>query len=85
MADRFGGVGGEGWLTLGFALFIASGVIWVTTLIPIQIMQSRLTRRFSPDGPIPDRYWRLATLWYILGGIAIALPLINIYLMVVKP
>jgi uncharacterized membrane protein len=85
MADRFGGVGGAGWLTLGFALFITSGVIWITTLIPIQIMQSRLARRFVNDGVIPERYWRLATLWYVLGGIAIALPLVNIYLMVAKP
>jgi uncharacterized membrane protein len=85
MADRFGGVGGPGWLTLGFTLFIASGVIWVTTLIPIQIMQARLARRFVIDGVIPKRYWRLATVWYILGAIAIALPLVNIYLMVAKP
>ena len=85
MATRFGGVGGAGWLTLGFALFITSGVIWITTLIPIQIMQSRLARRFAVDGVIPERYWRLATLWYVLGGIAIALPLVNIYLMVAKP
>ena len=85
MADRFGGVGGPGWLTLGFTLFIASGVIWVTTLIPIQIMQARLARRFVVDGDIPERYWRLATLWYVLGAIAIALPLVNIYLMAAKP
>lgn len=85
MADRFGGVGGEGWLTLGVALFIASGVIWVTTLIPIQVLQSRLARRFVVDGVIPDRYWRLATLWYVLGAIAVLLPLVNIYLMVAKP
>ena len=85
MADRFGGVGGEDWLTLGVALFIASGVIWVTTLIPIQVLQSRIARRFVVDGAIPDRYWRLATLWYVLGAIAILLPLVNIYLMVAKP
>jgi uncharacterized membrane protein len=85
MADRFGGVGGPGWLTLGVALFIASGVLWVTTLIPIQIAQARLARHFVLDGAIPDRYWRLATLWYVLGGIAIALPLVNVYLMVAKP
>jgi hypothetical protein len=66
MAGRFGGIGGAGWLTLGFALFIASGVIWITTLIPIQIMQARLARRFARDGAIPDRYWRLAALWYVL-------------------
>lgn len=85
MADRFGGVDGPGWLTLGLALFIASGVIWVTTMIPIQLKQARLARRFVDDGVIPDRYWQLATLWYVLGGIAILLPLINVYLMVAKP
>ena len=82
MADRFGGVG---WLTLGVGLFIASGVIWVTTLIPIQVAQALLARRFAAEGAIPDRYWRLATLWYAVGTIAIALPLVNVYVMVVKP
>jgi uncharacterized membrane protein len=85
MADRLGGVGGSTWLTMGFALFIASGVIWVATLIPIQVMQSRLARGFATAGVIPPRYWRLAKLWYVLGGIAIALPMVNIYLMVAKP
>jgi uncharacterized membrane protein len=83
MADRFGGVEGADWLTLGVALFIASGVIWVTTLIPIQVAQARLARRFAGEGAIPERYWRLATLWYAVG--AIALPLVNVYVMVVKP
>jgi uncharacterized membrane protein len=54
MADRFGGVGGPGWLTLGFALLITSGVIWITTLIPIQIMQSHLARRFAVDSITPS-------------------------------
>lgn len=83
MADDFGGVSGEPWLTWGVALFIASGVIWVAVLIPIQVLQSRLTRTFG-DG-IPNRYWRLARLWYVFGGLATALPLVNIYLMVAKP
>lgn len=85
MADRFGGVDGADWLTLGVALFIASGVIWVTTQIPIQVAQARLARRFAGEGAIPERYWRLATLWYAVGAIAIALPLVNVYVMVVKP
>lgn len=83
MADDFGGVSGEPWLTWGVALFIASGVIWVAVLIPIQVLQSRLTRTF--DDGIPYRYWRLARLWYVFGGLATALPLVNIYLMVAKP
>ena len=86
MAREYGGVfGGPLWLTLGWSLFIASGVIWLLALIPIEVMQERLARSFR-DGPtIPDRYWRLSRLWTIFGVIATALPLINIYLMVFKP
>ena len=83
IADDFGGVSGEPWLMSGVVLFIASGVIWVSVLIPIQVLQSRLTRTF--DDGIPNRYWRLARLWYVFGGLAAALPLVNIYLMVAKP
>jgi uncharacterized membrane protein len=83
MADDFGGVSGEPWLTWGVALFIASGVIWVAVLIPIQVLQSRLTTTF--DHGIPNTYWRLARLWYLFGGLATALPLVNIYVMVAKP
>jgi len=35
------------WLTWGRSLFIASGVIWITVLIPTQIKQSRLARSFT--------------------------------------
>ena len=35
------------WLTWGRLLFIASGLIWVTILIPTQIKQDRLARNFS--------------------------------------
>ncbi len=86
MAREYGGVfGGPLWLTLGWSLFIASGVIWLLALIPIEVMQERLARSFRDGTTIPDRYWRLSRLWTIFGVIATALPLINIYLMVFKP
>jgi uncharacterized membrane protein len=85
MADDFGGVTGPTWLTVGGLLFITSGVIWVTILIPIQITQARLARQFGNQQFIPDRYWRLARLWYLFGGIATLLPLANLYFMVFKP
>ena len=86
LADDFGGVfSGPSWLTLGWSLFIASGVIWVAILIPIQVKQARLAKHFGDEGTIPERYWRLAMLWYVFGGIATLLPLVNIYLMVFKP
>ncbi len=86
MAREFGGVfSGPSWLLWGWSLFIASGVIWIAILIPIQVMQERTARGFRNAATIPDRYWRLSRLWAVVGAIATALPVINLYLMVVKP
>ena len=85
MAGRFGGIDGPLWLTLGWSFFVASGVIWLAVLVPIQIAQSRLARGFRDGSPIPRRYWRLSTLWAAFGAVATALPLANLYLMVFKP
>jgi uncharacterized membrane protein len=86
MAREFGGVfGGPLWLTLGWSLFIASGVIWLAILVPIEVMQERLARGFRNATTVPDRYWRLSRLWAFFGAIATLLPLFNLYLMVFKP
>ena len=85
LAGEYGGVFGPLWLTLGWLVFIASGVIWIGVLVPIQFMQERLARQFADRGPIPDRYWRLGRYWAIFGTIATVLPLFNLYLMVFKP
>ena len=86
MAREFGGVfSGPAWLLWGWSLFIASGVIWITLLVPIQVMQERLARRFRNAAAIPDRYWRLSRLWAVFGSVAVLLPLFNLYLMVFKP
>jgi len=85
LAEDLGGIGGPAWLTLGFALFIASGIIWATVLIPIQIAQARMARTFRAEEKVPPGYWRLARLWVGFGTIATVLPLANLYLMVVKP
>jgi uncharacterized membrane protein len=86
MADDFGGVfSGPTWLTIGWSLFIASGVIWLAVLIPVEVMQARLAREFRDSDVIPDRYWRLSLVWAIFGSVATLLPMVNIYLMVFKP
>ncbi len=72
------------WLAWGMGLFIASGVIWVTVLIPVQIRQARLAREFAVSGNIPDEYWSLGRLWIWFGVAATILPLINVYWMVFK-
>jgi uncharacterized membrane protein len=66
-------------------LFIASGLIWVFILVPIQIKQARMARAFGRDGRIPANYWTLGRVWIAFGIIATVLPLINLYWMVFKP
>ena len=85
MAEDFGGIFGPLWLTVGWSLFVASGVIWLTILVPIQVMQSRLARTFRDGTEIPERYWRLSRLWAVVGTVATVLPLANLYFMVFKP
>jgi uncharacterized membrane protein len=86
MAREFGGVfSGPSWLLWGWSLFIASGIIWLAVLIPIEVMQERLARSFRDAAVIPDRYWRLSRFWAVFGVIATVLPLVNVYLMVFKP
>jgi uncharacterized membrane protein len=85
MAEDFGGIFGPLWLTVGWSLFVASGVIWLAILVPIQVMQSRLARTFRDGTEIPERYWRLSRLWAVVGTVATVLPLGNLYFMVFKP
>jgi len=86
LAGDYGGVfSGPSWLTWGWSLFIAAGVVWLAVLVPIEVQQERLARRFRDGGEIPDRYWRLSKLWAVSGGLATVLPLVTLYLMVFKP
>ncbi len=85
LAGDVGGVTGPGWLTTGVILFALSGVIWLTILVPTQIRQTRLARRFRHEATVPDQYWRLALLWYMFGSIATVLPLANVFIMTVRP
>lgn len=73
------------WLAWGYWLFVASGIIWVTILLPVQIKQAKMAKQFSADQDIPELYWKLGRIWMIFGTLATLLPLANIYWMVFKP
>ena len=85
MASNFGGIDAAYWLTFGWWLFIASGVIWVLILIPLQVKQAKLAKDFATKKEIPKLYWTLSKYWAIFGIIATILPLANLYFMVFKP
>ena len=73
------------WLAWGYGLFIASGVLWVTVLIPVQWKQAQLAKQFGHGGIIPAEYWKLGRIWIVVGMVATLLPLANLYWMVFKP
>jgi len=85
MASKIGEISDILWLSWGWWLFIASGIIWVFILIPVQIKQAKLAKDFSTKKEIPEIYWTLSKYWIIFGVIATILPLANLYFMVFKP
>lgn len=85
MAGHYGNYWNVKWIRWGLGLFIASGVVRVTVLIPIQIILHRLTNKFKNDINIPAQYWAYEISWMVFGSIATLLPLMNLYWMVFKP
>ena len=73
------------WISAALALFIASGVIWVGVLIPVQHRMAVYSDPSDyPDSP-PSQFFSALHKWYFWGAIAIALPLVSLFLMVNKP
>ena len=72
------------WVAWGSALFIASGVIWIGVLVPVQARLGRMAKGFAAGGTIPADYWRLERRWGVFGLIATLLPLAAVVVMVFK-
>lgn len=73
------------WIAWGLSLFVASGIIWIAILIPIQIRLHLLVKQLNDNISIPKQYWIYEKIWLGFGLIATLLPLINLYWMVYKP
>ena len=75
----------ETWLSLSLVLLVVTGLIWVALLLPLQFRMARLSRAAADRGaPDPD-YARASRRWAMFGGIATLLPVIILFLMVLKP
>lgn len=85
MAKTYGNYWSVKWIAWGLILFIASGLIWITVLIPIQIILHRIANKFKTHTIILARYWTYEKIWIVFGTIASLLPLMNLYWMVFKP
>lgn len=73
------------WLSLSMWLFIASAVIWIAVLLPSQARMVKHSAQSVEQGKLTDAYRRASRTWDIFGVMATVIPLIVLYLMVVKP
>ena len=71
------------WLLVGQVLFVLSGVIWLSRLVPLQSRQAHIARNETSD--LSALYWKLGWHW-LWWGVAATVPLIGaIYIMIAKP
>ena len=75
----------ELWLSLALVLIIITGIIWAVVLLPAQKRMARLASEGAASGSLDPAYWKSSRTWAIFGGIATLLPIIILFLMVLKP
>jgi uncharacterized membrane protein len=75
-----------GWLSVGFLLFLLSGIVWIVGDIPTQYKMKRLVSSLEPeDQTLPDELIHLLKLrwWISMAGVV---PVVIVFmLMVYKP
>jgi len=85
MAGRSGAsLSGMNWLTLSFILLAVTGVIWLAILIPMQLRMIRFSAACVEKGAISAEYRLASRQWAIFGVAATLLPIVILYLMVMK-
>ncbi len=75
----------EPWLGGSFVLLIITGVIWLAVLLPQQRRMVRLAQEGADAGVLGPEYRRAGRIWSMFGGIATLLPVLILFLMVLKP
>jgi uncharacterized membrane protein len=84
MALRGGFALAAGWLLWSQILFVVAGLIWLLRIVPIQVKQARLARRFSGDD-VGAEYRQLSQSWLRWGLVSTAPLVAATWLMVAKP
>jgi len=85
MVGRSGAsLSGLNWLTLSLILLAVTGFIWLAILIPMQLRMIRFSAACVEKGAISAEYRRASRQWAIFGVAATLLPIVILYLMVMK-
>lgn len=74
----------QGWLLWSQVAFLMAGLIWLLMIVPIQMRQANLARRFSGED-VGDEYRRLSRRWLAWGLISTMPLVLATWLMVAKP
>lgn len=88
LAPAWGGVAGQGWLTLSLSLFGLAGLLWAVVLVPLQIYFARVVEGLPPDrDPVlshpPLKKW--FAVYGAVGGLSALAALGTLAAMTVKP
>lgn len=72
------------WLMFGMVFLVTAFALWLFVLLPRQRAMLEIARR-SQGGRLDAAYPALARTWAIVGGIATFLPVVALFLMILKP
>ena len=72
------------WIVLSEISFVLAGMLWLCVLVPIQVKQARMARRFVAGVPIPEAYFALSRWWIAVGLLATVPLLAAMWFMVAK-
>ena len=72
------------WLTISLALFVLTGLLWLTVLLPSQRAMIKHSRQALDSGTLGPAYQRASRVWDLFGIIAVILPLLILYFMTTK-
>lgn len=75
---------GMNWLWVSLILFGVAGIVWLAILVPMQRAMIRHSAGSVAKGGITDEYRRASKKWAFFGTVATLLPLVVLYLMIVK-
>lgn len=75
----------ESWIVAAFALYAMALACWIP-VVCIQIRATAVARNaVAANAPLPERFFRLMRIWFVLGWPAFAALLATFALMIVKP
>lgn len=85
LAQAIGWPMNEGWIVVSLGLYVLTGVLWLP-VVWIQHQLRDMARAAAQEGSaLPDRYWKLYRVWFVMGFPAFAAVLGILWLMVSRP